>query len=224
MSGGRYLNLRSKKTVKILNEGPVNFTIVTVTDDGYGHRRTAPAASFHDSYLADGQPRTTGYVPVNQLPGKDRSRATKTKRDRMELIDHLDKMTNAELAKLILDKQRIMEEAKDLVEKAKQVCKGRRREVGIEVHGGITLAFEPQKAFDAARATQNLSAAELHRISILKPDAATARAVFKNDQKRLNLCLVDKGMKLAVREATEKDLRTTLEEDAAPDADEFRIN
>lgn len=211
----RYVNMRSNTLVEVFNEGSGTLRIATVTDDGYGHRRTAPAASFHRHYLAgNGQPHTSGYVPVNTLPG-DHPRAMKTEIDRMELLDNLDKLSNAELADLIREQQQIAEEAKALVDRAKTVAKSRRTKVGLELHGETTMLFTSGKKFDAKTATRALPAETLQRISVSRPDATLAKKILGEESDLYESCLKDNGFTLTVREATDDDrLKALAERDA----------
>lgn len=211
----RYVNLRSNALVEILGEGSGSFRIATVTDDGYGRRRTVSADSFHDGFLAgDGQPHSSGYVPVNSLPG-DHPHAMKTGVDRMELLDNLDRYSNEELARLIHEQQAELEKTKAVIDRAKAIAKGRRKQPGLELHGDVALVFSPNDRFSGTKAAKNLTAVELAKISILKPDPTLARKVFANNPERLALCL-DKGdLKLEVREATDGDrLKILAERDA----------
>lgn len=206
MSGTRYVNLRTNALVESFNEGSASFTIATVTDDGYGRRRKVRSAAFHNDYLArDGQPHSSGYVPVNTLPG-DHPRAMKTEMSRMELLDHLDKLSNAELAGIIMEHQRAMDEAKTVVERAKAVIKSRNKEPGWEVHGDVTFVLSGSgEAFDGATALRNLSKEDVKKISVLKPDAKKAQTVFKDDPAKLKLCMKGKALTLTVRETTDED-------------------
>lgn len=220
MPGTRYVSPRTKKLVEVLNEGPAVFTIATVTDDGYGRRRKARADSFHDSYLnGDGRPHSTGYVPVNVLPG-DHPHAMKTEMTRMEMLEAIDGMTNAELAQLILDQQKVAEEAKALVDRAKAVSKSRRKESGTELHGDIVMVFAPSKKFNAKRAASALPPATLHSISLPKPDATLAKKILGEHSELYKACLEDYGFTLAVREATDADRLVELAMSNPADSDE----
>jgi hypothetical protein len=214
------VNVRTSNLIETRNEGPASFTIVTVTDDGYGPPRRVRAASFHESYLAsDGRPYTSGYIPVRSLPG-DHPHAMKTEIDRMELLDNLDKLSEAELAELIAEQQKILSETKALIERAKAVAKGRRKSPGLELHGSLALVYSTNDRFDEGKAIQNLSTADLHRISVSKPDATTARLVFKNEPEKLKACMKSHGLKLEVREATDEDRLKVLDEKAPASDDE----
>ncbi|MFE0472495.1 hypothetical protein ACFW2V_12865 [Streptomyces sp. NPDC058947] len=220
MPGTRYVNVRTNNLIETRNEGDASFTIVTVTGDGYGPPRRVRAASFHENYLAsDGQPYTSGYVPVRSLPG-DHPHAMKTEIDRMELLDNLDKLSEAELAELIAKHQKILSETKALIERAKAVAKKRRKEPGLELHGGLAMVYSTNDRFDEGMALRNLSTADLHRISVSKPDAATARLIFKNEPEKLKACMKSHGLKLEVREATDEDRLKVLNEKAPPVDDE----
>lgn len=201
----RYVNLRSNALVEVLAEGSGTFRIATVTDDGYGRRRTAPADSFHDNFLAgDGQPHTSGYVPVNSLPG-DHPRAMKTEVDWMELLDNLGSLSNAELADVISEQQRILNEAKTVIERAKEVVKSRRKEIGTELHGNTALVFTSGKKFDAGYALAALPPDVLQTVCAPKPSPTLARAVLGEKSPLYQACLKDHGFTLTVREATDKD-------------------
>lgn len=224
MPGTRYVNVRTNNIVETCNEGPASFTIVTVTDDGYGPRRRVRAASFHEDYLAsDGQPHTSGYVPVRSLPG-DHPLAMKTEIDRMELLDNLDKLTNAELADLIKEQQRILGEAKVLIDRAKAVAKSRRKEPGLELHGDVVMVYSTNERFDESTAMKNLAKDDLHRICVPKPDATMARAAFRNEPDKLKLCMKSHGLKLEVREATDEDRLKVLADRASDDIEVFELD
>lgn len=222
--GTRYVNVRSNKVVETRNEGPASFTIVTVTDDGYGPRRRVPSASFHKSYLTgNGQPHPAGYVPVRTLPGNHPA-AMNTEIDRMELLEHLDDLSNAELADLIREQQRIVEEAKTLVDRAKAVAKKRRKDVGLELHGDTAMVFTSGKKFDAKTASRNLSQDQLLAISVPKPDATRAKRMFGEDSEEYKSCLKDNGFTLTVREATDEDRLKVLSEKSAEDTEIFDLD
>jgi hypothetical protein len=210
------VNVRTSNLIETRNEGSASFTIVTVTDGGYGPPRRVRAASFHESYLAsDGQPHTAGYVPVNSLPG-DHPHAMKTEIDRMELLDRLDTLDNAELAELITEQQKVLSDTKALIERAKVIAKSRRKEAGLELHGNVAMVYSTNQRFDESTAVKNLTPADLHRISTIKPDATLARAIFKDDPKKLQACMKDHGLKLEVREATDADRLAVLAEKKQP--------
>lgn len=225
MPGTRYVNVRTNNIVEICNEGPASFTIVTVTDDGYGPRRHAPSTSFHQNYLAEnGQPHSSGYVPVRTLPGNHPA-AMNTEIDRMELLEHLDDLSNAELAALIREQQKVEEEAKALIKRAKAIAKGRRKEVGLELYGDTALVFSSGKKFDAKTAIKVLDRTRLHQISILKPDATLAKKILGDDTEEYKSCLKDHGFTLTVREATDEDRLAALAETPADVDDEiFELN
>lgn len=216
----RYVNVRSNTMVEVLNEGSGTLRIVTVTDDGYGRRRNAPANSFHKHYLGDdGKPHTTGYVPVNTLPGTHPC-AIKTEVDRMELLERLDGYSNDELAALILEQQKILADAKAVIEKAKAVTRSRRKEAGLEIHGDVAVVYSTNDRFDPDLAVRNLEPADLHRISVMKPDATLARTVFKGEPKKLAACIKKGNLKVEVRQATADDYLKALEERRKPVDDE----
>ena len=206
--------------VEVLNEGSGTLRIATVTDAGYGRRRTAPASSFHDHYLgADGKPHTTGYVPVNALPGSH-PYAIKTEVDRMELLERLDGYSNDELAALILEQQKILADAKAVIDKAKDISRSRRKEAGLEVHGSVAVVYSTNDRFDPDLAMRNLEPGDLHRISTMKPDAKLARILFKGEPHKLAACIKKGALKVEVREATAEDHLKLLQERQAPREDE----
>ncbi|MCP9209700.1 hypothetical protein [Streptomyces cucumeris] len=210
MPGTLYVNLRSNSLVETFDEGSASFVIATVTEEGHGRRRRVRAASFHGNYLArDGRPHTSGYVPVNTLPG-DHPYAMKTEMGRMEILEHLDDMSNAELARLIFEQERVAAEAKALVDRAKVVAKSRRKEVGIEVHGNVTFAFTAGKKFDAKTAARHLSPQQLLEISVPKPDANQAKKVLGENSELYKKCQKDNGYTLTVRETTDDDRLAVL--------------
>lgn len=220
MPGTRYVNVRTNNIVETRNEGPAAFTIVTVTDDGYGPRRRVPSASFHQNYLAEnGQPHSSGYVPVRTLPG-DHPAAMNTEIDRMEMLERLDAMSTAELSDLIAEQQKVLEEAKTLVERAKAIAKSRRRDPGLELYGDVALVYSSNERFDEKTALKNLTTDDLKRICIPKPDATTARAAFRNEPDKLKLCMKSHGLKLEVRPATDEDRLKVLAEKSAPSDEE----
>lgn len=217
-----YINVRTNTLVQSFNEGVATFTIATVTADGHGRRRKVRSASFHDNYLArDGQPHTSGYVPVNTLPG-DHPNAMKTEIDRMELIDNLDKLSVSELADLILEQQRVAKEAADLVDRAKAVAKSRRTGLGTEIHGDVAMVFTSGRKFDARSAARNLTAEQLRSICELKPSAAKARKVLGEDSPEFTKCQVDNGFTLTVRPATDDDRLKAI--DTSDDAEVFDLD
>lgn len=224
MPGTRYVNLRTNNLVETFNEGPAEFTIATVTDEGYGRRRKVRVDSFHDNYLADnGQPHDSGYVPVGSLPG-DHPHAMKTEMSRMELLDHLDNLSNAELADVIMEQQRVAKEAEAVAERAKAVIKGRRKQPGVEVYGNVTLVLSGSgEAFDAKTALRNLSAEDAQKICVLKPDAKKAREVFKDSLDKLKLCMKPKDLSLEVRETTDADRLRVLAERVTVNDEEFEM-
>jgi hypothetical protein len=202
-----YFNLRTKKLVAVLDRNPQEATIATVGDVSLGRRRSVRASLLHSDYLAsDGQPHGNGYVPVDALP-QEHPNAAKAADTRSNVnIDALDDMTDEELADVILEQQEIASDAKDTVDRAKAVAKSRRGDKrGTEVHGDIAFVYSGGSKFDADTAQKNLPAEDFKRISVLKPDAALARALFKKDPKKLALCLKDNGPSLTVRRATDDD-------------------
>lgn len=211
----RYVNLRTNTLVEVFNEGFGTLRIATVSGDGYGRRRTAPATSFHPHYLdGNGQSRTSGYVPVNSLPG-DHPRAMKTEIDRMELLENLGTLSNEELAEVIREQQQVIGDANALVDRAKAVVKGRRKEPGVELHGNTAMVFSPNKKFDAKTAARTLAPQTLAKISVPKPDATRAKEILGEKSDLYRACLKDYGFKLEVREATDDDRLKALDERAA---------
>lgn len=222
MPGTRYVNVRTNNIVEVKNEGPASFTIVTVTDDGYGPRRRVPSTSFHRNFLAgNGQPHTSGYIPVRTLPGSHPA-AMNTEIDRMELLEHLDDLPNTELAALIREQQKVLEEAKALVDRAKTVAKKRRegKGVGLELHGDVAMVFSSGKKFDPKMAVKSLDRHRLNQISISKPDATLAKKILGEDSEEYQSCLKDNGFTLTVRPATDDDRLKALEERAETPQDE----
>lgn len=223
MPGTLYVNVRTNALVETFGEGRIEFIVATVKDDGtHGRRRKVRASFFHDGYLAsDGQTHSSGYVPVNSLPG-DHPRAMKTEMTYMELLDALPGMSPDELARVIAEQQKILSEAKTLVERAKDIAKGRRAETGTgtEVHGGIALVYTSGTKFDGPTAKRNLTAEEYSKILLPKPDAALARALFKTEPDKLDLCLKDNGLTLTVRQATEEDYERADNDGTPASADE----
>jgi hypothetical protein len=208
----RYVNVRTNTLVEVFNQGSGILRIATVSADGYGRRRTAPATSFHEHYLAgNGQPHTSGYVPVSTLPG-NHPRAMKTEIDRMELLENLDSLSNEELAQVIREHQQTISEAEAVVERAKTIAKGRRREPGLELHGNVAMVFSPNKRFDPKTAARTLAPQTLAKISVLKPDATRAKAILGEESDLYKACLKDNGFKLEVREATDDDRLKALAE------------
>lgn len=213
----RYVNLRTDNLIEVFNEGPATFTIATVTDGGYGRRRPVPAASFHKNYLAsDGQPHAQGYVPVNALPG-DHPRAMKTEMTRMELLNHLDQLSSAELADLVLKQQQAKADAETLIDRAKAVLKSRRSDEGLEMHGNVSAVFTSGKKFNAKLATANLTPEQLQAISVRKPDATLAKDFLDADT--YAKCQADNGFTLTIREATDKDRLAVLASQRSQDTE-----
>jgi hypothetical protein len=201
----QYLNVRTNTRVQIIERGTANCSIATIGDDGLGRSRRVRAAAFHDSYLAhDGQPHTSGYVPVASLPAghphADRS-AT------MDLHDiDLESLSDDELAAFILEQERIKKEAAEFADRAKAVAKYRRGgNTGLEIRGDIALVFSPNAKFDAPTARRNLSREDYQKILMPKPDATLARKMFENEPEKLEACLKDNGLTLTVRKATDED-------------------
>lgn len=200
----QYLNVRTNTRVQIIEHGKATCSIATVTEGGLGRSRRVRAAAFHDSYLAsDGQPHTSGYVPVASLPGDhphaDRSATVID-------VDNLDELSDDALAQLILEQERIKKDAADLAERAKMVAKARRgTSTGLEIRGDIALVFSPNSKFDAPTARRNLSAEDYKKILMPKPDATLARKLFENEPEKLEACLKNNGLTLTVRRATDED-------------------
>lgn len=218
MDINRFVNARTNTLVETVNQGDGYVTIVTVRGDGYGRKRRVDADAFHSHYLdSSGRPHRTGYIPVNTLPG-DHPHAMNTEVSDMDLIDHLDDLSNDELADLILRQQAIAKDAEALIDKAKAVVKSREKTGGIRVYGDTAVVLTRTEKFDGPTAQKNLSASDYHLICVPKPDAKAARALFANDPEKLKLCLKDAGWTLAVRKATDKD-RAEAEAQAAAQGD-----
>jgi hypothetical protein len=215
----RYVNVRTNTLVEVFAEGSGTLRIATVSVDGYGRRRTAPATSFHPHYLdGNGRPRSSGYVPVNSLPG-DHPRAMKTEIDRMELLENLDSLSDDELREVIAEQQRIFNDTKTLIERAKEIAKKRRKVPGLELHGDTAFVYSPNRKFDAATARRVLDVKTLANVSVSKPDATRAKQVLGEDSDLYKACVKESGLKLEVREATDEDRLRVLDErtTAAPE-------
>ncbi len=206
MAGTVYLNVRTNALVQSFGEGPVDFTVATLTENGPGRRRTVRAAFFHDDFLArDGRAHMSGYVPVSALP-VGHPHSTKKEPTRVDLIDMLDKMSDAELAKVILEQEKVKKEAADIADRAKMIAKSRRGgTLGTEVHGGIALVYTSGVRFDAALAKRNLSPEDFKRILVRKADATLAKKIFEGEPEKLALCQKDNGPTLSVRPSTAAD-------------------
>jgi hypothetical protein len=204
-----YLNVRTNTVVAALDRDDRQFSIATVTEDGFGRRRTVRAASFHEDYLAsDGQPHTFGYVPLASLPEGHPHAEKKTDRSDMDLIDmdNLDELSDTQLAALILQQEVIKRHATEVAERAKAIAKYRRGDsLGLDIQGDIALVYTSGSKFDAGTAKRNLSAEDFKRILLPKPDATMARKLFENEPEKLDACLKDNGPSLTVRQATDED-------------------
>lgn len=217
-----HLNIRTNTVVTVLKRDPQQVSVATVTEDGTGRSRTVRAAAFHETYLAsDGQPHTSGYVPLGSLP-QDHPYAPvapkQNSRSNMDL-DNLDALSDDELAALILDQERVKKEAAELAERAKAVAKYRRGgSLGLDVRGDIALVFSSGEKFDAKTAQRNLNPVDFQRILLPKPDATMARKLFENEPEKLAACMKDNGPSLTVRTATEDDLAKY--KSSQPDNDE----
>jgi hypothetical protein len=128
----------------------------------------------------------------------------------MELLDHIDKLTSAELAELILVQQKVLEEAKAVVDRAKTVAKSRRTAEGMELHGDVAMVFTPSKKFDPKTAAGALKPSELASICVPKPDATMAKKVLGEHSPQYQACLKDHGYSLTVREANDSDRLVAL--------------
>lgn len=210
--GARFLNVRTNKLIDIIQEGPAYVTVRTVSGSEYGPKRRVAAASLHSHYFTeDGEPHRTGYVPVNTLPG-DHPYAIYEEKDEMkikdiDMIDRLHELDPHELAALVLRQQKAAAEAKELIERAKEIAKSRRTEEGIEIHDGIAMVFTPYRKFDGPTAKRNLKPADFKKILMEKPDATLARKLFENEPDKLEKCLKDYGFSLTVREASDEDYK-----------------
>lgn len=157
MDGQLFVNVRSGNLVQVVNDGGAVVTISTVQEDGLGRKRRISSDAFHDNYFGPGgEPRKTGYAPVNTLPG-DHPHAMKTEIDDMDMADHFDSMTDEELAEVIERQQQAKERAVYLVDKAKAVIKSRAVESGTRVYGDNAVILSSARKFDAATARKNLT-------------------------------------------------------------------
>ena len=204
-----YFNMQTKTLVAVLDKGAREAAIATIKGDTLGRRRSVRASLFHTEYLAsDGQPHGHGYVPVTVLPEGHPHAVTAAKTNWSSMnIDDLDALSDAELADLILEQERIKKEAADLAEQAKIIAKGRRGgDLGLDIQGDIALVFTSGEKFDAKLAVRALSGDDLKKILLPKPDATLARKIFENEPDKLAACMKDNGPTLTVRKATDDDL------------------
>ncbi len=205
-----YFNVNTKNLVTVITKGDREASIATVKDGIPSTRRRSVRASLiHEDYLAsDGQPHPYGYVPVTALPeGHPHAvKAPKTDWSSMN-IDDLDALSDAELADLILEQERIKKDAADLADQAKTIAKGRRGgKLGLDIKDGIALVYTSGAKFDGGLARRVLSKEDYEKILLPKPDATLARTIFKTQPEKLEACLKDNGPSLTVRKATEDDL------------------
>lgn len=216
-----HYNVRTKKIVAVLDRDEREASIATVNDGSLGRRRSVRASLIHAEYLAsDGQPQDNGYVPLTALPeGHPHAvKAPKTNWSSMN-IDDLDELSDAELADLILEQERVKKEAAELADRAKAVAKSRRGgKLGLDVLGGIAMVYTSGEKFDAKVAARGLSPVDFQRILLPKPDATLARKIFENEPAKLAACMKDNGPTLTVRKATEDDL--SRHASAQPEGDE----
>lgn len=221
-TGNRYLNVRSNALVDTFNEGHGRITIATVRPDGYGPKRRVKADSFHPHYLdEDNRPHKSGYVPVNTLPG-DHPHALTTEASVDDILDHLDELSNEELARFIKEQQDIASRAEEAAKKAKAVAKGREKDGGVKVYGDVTMEYTPNRRFDEATARRNLSPEDFQSICLMKADASLAKAFFKNSPEKLERCKKDNGWTLSVRAATDEDReKAARAKGETPRGDEF---
>lgn len=216
-----YLNLRTNTIVTVLDRDERKASIATVTDEGTGRSRSVRAAAFHEKYLAsDGQPYTSGYVPLTALPGDHPHAAKAAKTDWSTMHpDDIDNLNDAELAAFILEQERIKKDAADLADRAKMVAKRRRgNNLGLVLQGDIALVYTSGTKFDAPTARRNLAPEDYARILLPKPDATMARKLFEHEPDKLNACLKDNGPTLTVRKANDEDRAKA--ETAKPQGDE----
>lgn len=204
-----YFNVNTKTVVKLLKKDNREASIATVKDGSPSNRRRSVRASLiHEGYLAsDGQPHPYGYVPVTALP-EDHPHAVKApKTDWSNVdIDDLDALSDADLADLILEQERIKKNAADLADRAKVIAKGRRgSSLGIDLQGDIALVYTSGAKFDGVLARRHLAAEDYKKILLSKPDATLARKIFENEPEKLEACLKDNGPSLTVRKATDED-------------------
>lgn len=218
-----YFNVRTKKLVAELGRTDEKMSIATVKDDGtIGRPRAERPSLFHQDYLAsDGQPHAFGYVPVTALPKghPNAVKAPQTDWSSMDL-DNLDNLTDAELADVILEQERIKKEAAELADRAKAVAKSRRGgSLGLDVQGDIALVYTSGEKFDAKLAARNLTPVDFQRILLPKADATLARKIFENEPAKLAACMKDNGPTLTVRKATDDDLAKFAESQPQNDED-----
>jgi hypothetical protein len=201
----QFVNLRTNGLIEAFNEGNGFVTVATVRPDGYGPHRVVKSDSFRTHYLdADGKPHKTGYVPVSKLPG-DHPHARKTETGDMDLAEHIDELSDDELAELILRQQEAMATAKDIIDRAKAVVKSRNKELATRVYGNVAMVFISGRKFDAVTARRNLSAEEYRSICMPKPDATLAKKILGEESAAYARTQKDNGWTLTVREATDKD-------------------
>lgn len=203
-----YLNVRTNTVVTVLSKDARRASIATVNGDSTGRSRSVRAAAFHEDYLAhDGQPHTSGYVPLAALPEGHPHAVKAPKTDWSSMHpDDIDTLSDDALAAFILEQERIKKDAADLVDRAKAVAKHRRgSNLGIDIQGDVALVYTSGSKFDAPTAKRNLSAEDYKRILLPKPDATMARKLFEHEPEKLTACLKDNGPTLTVRKATDED-------------------
>lgn len=204
-----YFNMQTRTLVAVLDKDTREAAIATIKGDSLGRRRIVRASLFHTDYLAsDGQPHGTGYVPVTALPENHPHAVKAPNTDWSSMnIDDLDALSDAELADVILEQERIKKNAADLAEQAKVIAKGRRGgNLGLDIQGDIALVFTSGEKFDAKLAARALTPVDFQKILLPKPDATLARKIFENEPAKLAACMKDNGPSLTVRKATDDDL------------------
>lgn len=203
-----YINVRTNTIVTVLDKGDNMASIATVNGNSTGRSRSVQASAFRKGYLADdGQPHTSGYVPLTALPESHPSavKAPKTDWSTMD-IDDIDELGDEALAEFILEQERVKKLAGDLADRAKVVAKSRRGgKLGLDLRGDIALVFTSGEKFDAKAAARGLSPVDYQRILLPKPDATMARKIFEHEPAKLAACMKDNGPSLTVRRATDED-------------------
>lgn len=202
-----YLNVRTKTVVAVLDQDTEKATVATFVNNSVsGKARSVPLSSMHKSTLrSNGQPYTSGYVPVVQAISVADSPTPRSAMHSID-IDSLDGLSDEELTALAAEQAKVKSKAEAIVEKAKTILKSRRAPgTTLVVQGRYALVYKSGEKFDAKTALRNLSKEDYVRILRPKPDATHARKVFEKEPDKLALCLKDDGPSLTIREATEDD-------------------
>lgn len=96
------------------------------------------------------------------------------------ILDRAEKIA-AKIIKAVADKEEIAEYEKNLRAKLAELVDN-----GSTFAGEFKISRRENVRFDAASAKKNLTAEELERISVMKPEAARAKALL--EENRLALC------------------------------------